>query len=79
MTEAGKRTESRCVQNASWFIWPTDAGKKPSHQVSPDHSPERLAEGTSWFEEHFILNVSSQTLKAEWPQSSLERSAIILA
>jgi hypothetical protein len=79
MTEVGKRTESRCVQNASGFIWPTDAGKTLSHQGSPDHSPERLAERTSWFEEQFILNASSQALKAEWPKSSLARSAIILA
>jgi hypothetical protein len=44
--------------------------KVPSHQVYPDHFTERLAEGTSRYEEPLTLSASSQALKPEWPKSS---------
>jgi hypothetical protein len=38
--------------------------------VYPDHFTERLAEGTSRYEEPLTLSASSQALKPEWPKSS---------
>ena len=70
LAHLANRRRTFCTSPLDVTFKKSDTGKTPSHQVYPDHSPERLADRTFWFEEHFSLSASGQALKTEWPKSS---------